>query len=167
MVAAIRAGFTGRFATATALLDGIKARFGDDGAVERYIAALVAVDVLALDDLGAHYDTPWAVSRLFDLLNSRVARGATTIVTSNQPPERAITSAEDEWGARRIASRLIGSSVVLVLRAEGDSRDIQGAAHRDWLAGITAPAPERSPEVAEALAATQAIRHPHQWGDRE
>ena len=49
--------------------------------------ALMTIDVLILDDLGAEYLTAWASEQLFVLLNARYLADRATVLTSNDRPE--------------------------------------------------------------------------------
>jgi DNA replication protein DnaC len=44
---------------------------------------LLNVDLLILDDLGTEMSTRWVLEQLFILLNERLTRNKTTIITSN------------------------------------------------------------------------------------
>ena len=89
-----------------AVLDGTSAKYdgGERGALrraERY-------RLLALDDLGAERPTEWAIETLTRLIDTRVAEGLPTIVTSNY----RIGQIRDLWGGmagKRVASRLAGA----------------------------------------------------------
>lgn len=64
--------------------------------------------LLALDDLGAERPTEWAIETLTRLIDTRVAEGLPTIVTSNY----RIGQIRDLWGGmagKRVASRLAGA----------------------------------------------------------
>lgn len=74
------------YASAPDLLRFVRCGFGDGGADER-LDALMAIDVLILDDLGAEYLTAWASEQLFVLLNARYLADRATVLTSNDRPE--------------------------------------------------------------------------------
>lgn len=44
---------------------------------------LIDADLLILDDLGAEFQTAFTVSAIYNIINSRIARGAPTIISSN------------------------------------------------------------------------------------
>lgn len=65
---------------------------------------LIDADLLILDDLGAEFSTAYTVSAIYNLLNSRICRGAPTIISSNLDLDE-IESRYPE----SIASRIIGT----------------------------------------------------------
>jgi DNA replication protein DnaC len=73
------------YASVPDLLRFVRRGFGDGAADER-LDALIQVDVLILDDLGAEHLTPWAAEQLFVLLNARYLANRATILTSNDRP---------------------------------------------------------------------------------
>jgi DNA replication protein DnaC len=80
---------TGRgvaYASVPDLLRFVRRGFGDGAADER-LDALIQIDVLILDDLGAEYLTAWAAEQLFVLLNARYLADRATVLTSNDRPE--------------------------------------------------------------------------------
>ncbi len=80
---------------------------------------LVDADLLILDDLGAEFATPFAVSALYNIINCRIARGVPTIISSNLSLDE-IKSRYPE----SIASRIIGNYVVVKF-AGNDVRQLQ------------------------------------------
>lgn len=90
------------FAVVPELLDALRASFREDGdaSFEALFARLKDVDVLILDDLGAHQATEWASEKLYQLCASRYLRRAPTLITTNVPPESLDP---------RLASRLLDS----------------------------------------------------------
>lgn len=67
---------------------------------------LIGADLLILDDLGAEFSSAVAISSLYNIINSRIARGVPTIISSNLSLEE-IKSRYPE----SIASRIIGNYV--------------------------------------------------------
>ena len=65
---------------------------------------LVDADLLILDDLGAEFSTAYTVSALYNIINSRVARGVPTIISSNLDLEELKSRYPES-----IASRIIGT----------------------------------------------------------
>ena len=95
----VEAGDRVAFATVPDLLDELRATFEPD-AGERFDALfrrLRDVDLLVLDDLGAHQSSAWAREKLYQLLNYRHLGRRPTVVTS----DLELTKLEP-----RIASRL-------------------------------------------------------------
>ena len=77
-------------------------------------------DLLILDDLGTEFVTPFTLSCLYNLINTRQNRGLSTIISTNLSPEELSKRYED-----RIYSRLIGSGY-RVLAFVGPDRRIVG-----------------------------------------
>jgi len=107
------------YANAPDLLDWLKtAPFRGNGAQETYderFQTLRTVDVLLLDDLGAESPTPWAMEKLFQLLDYRYLNELATVIASNLALEEF---------PRRLASRLCDRSVVRVVAiTSGDYRE--------------------------------------------
>jgi len=74
------------YASVPDLLRFVRRGFGERTADER-LDALMAIDVLILDDLGAEHLTAWAAEQLFVLLNARYLNERATVLTSNDRPE--------------------------------------------------------------------------------
>ena len=103
---AVSMGHTAKLVTAKGLLDAIKAEWdgGERGVLER----AERYELLALDDLGVERPTEWAMETLTGLIDTRVAAGRPTIVTSNY----SLGELRDRWGGMpgmRLASRLGGA----------------------------------------------------------
>ncbi len=80
---------------------------------------LVGADLLILDDLGAEFATPFAVSALYNIINCRIARGVPTIISSNL----SLDEVKNRY-PESIASRIIGNFVVVKF-AGNDVRQLQ------------------------------------------
>ena len=65
---------------------------------------LIDADLLILDDLGAEFSTSYTISALYNVINSRVARGVPTIISSNLSLEELKSRYPES-----IASRIIGT----------------------------------------------------------
>ena len=61
-------------------------------------------DLLIVDDLGTEFVSPFTISCLYNLFNTRQNRGLSTIVSTNLSPKELTTRYED-----RIYSRIVGS----------------------------------------------------------
>lgn len=97
------------FAVVPELLDALRASYRDEGeaSFETTFAWLKDVDILVLDDLGAHQATEWANEKLYQLCASRYLRRAPTLITTNVLPEDLDP---------RLASRLLDSQRGVVQR---------------------------------------------------
>lgn len=80
---------------------------------------LVALDVLGLDDLGAEVASPWALERLYELINEREARRGALLITTNFDPEQL--KRRLGW---RIVSRLYGICGKPLILEGGDHREL-------------------------------------------
>lgn len=65
---------------------------------------LIDADLLILDDLGAEFQTAFTTSAIYNLINSRIARGVPTIISSNL----SIKELKDRY-PESVASRIIGN----------------------------------------------------------
>ncbi|MCY3570624.1 MAG: ATP-binding protein [Chloroflexi bacterium] len=97
------------FAVVPELLDALRASYRDDGeaSFEGLFGWLKDVDVLVLDDLGAHQSTEWANEKLYQLCASRYLRRSPTLITTNVLPEDLDP---------RLASRLLDSQRGVIQR---------------------------------------------------
>ena len=95
----LAAGDRVAFTTVPDLLDELRATFAPDASerFERLFGRLRDVDLLVLDDLGAHQSSGWAQEKLYQLLNYRHLGRRPTVITS----DLELTKLEP-----RIASRL-------------------------------------------------------------
>ena len=65
---------------------------------------LIDADLLILDDLGAEFQTAFTTSAVYNLINSRIARGVPTIISSNL----SIKELKERY-PESVASRIIGN----------------------------------------------------------
>jgi len=65
---------------------------------------LIDADLLILDDLGAEFQTSFTVSAIYNIINSRIARGVPTIISSNLDLEELKSRYPES-----VASRIIGT----------------------------------------------------------
>jgi DNA replication protein DnaC len=96
------------FVTVPDLLDHLRAAFAPN-AVSSYderFDRLRTAPLLILDDLGTEYATPWAVEKLFQLLNYRYMTRMPTVITTNQ---------ELEALDPRLRSRLVDPELVQIV----------------------------------------------------
>ena len=104
------------FKTVPDLLDYLRATYAPDSHVtyDRGFDAIRNADVLILDDYGAHSSTPWAEEKLFQLLNYRFNARLPTVVTTNQPLDRAAPTLGAPTQELRILSRLLDRAISTV-----------------------------------------------------
>ena len=77
--------------------------FDRSGSTEK-IDSLISCDLLILDDLGTEFSTPLSTSVVYNIINTRLLRGLSTIISTNLTmPEISKTY------SGRIASRIVGS----------------------------------------------------------
>jgi DNA replication protein DnaC len=79
-------GLGAAYASTPDLLRFVRRGIAGGGADER-LDALMEVELLVLDDLGAERMTPWADEQLFVLLNARYLAERPTVLTSNERPD--------------------------------------------------------------------------------
>lgn len=101
------------------MLDRVRATYQPDADEHEsdLMEPLYSVDVLLLDDLGAHTGTNWELTKLRNLINYRSQHRKRTIVTTNLDPYR-IGAELDE----RIGSRLLRATIE---RVDGDDMRIR------------------------------------------
>ncbi len=100
------------FAVVPEMLDALRASYREDGeaSFDETFAEIKGVDVLVLDDLGAHQATDWANEKLYQLCASRYLRRLPTLITMNTEPDAL---------EPRLASRIVDPrrGSVFVLRS--------------------------------------------------
>ncbi len=95
------------------LLEQIKFNKLDSDAIEDAVTTasyLKEADLLIIDDLGTEFITQYSTAALFDIINSRLVAGKSTILSSNLNMETL-----EEIYSGRLRSRLIGEYTVLKL----------------------------------------------------
>lgn len=103
-------GFTVCYQSAFRLLDMLeKLKFGrldaDNLSDAEYVAEYIyTVDLLIIDDVGTEFVSAYSSAALFDIINSRIISGKSTVVSSNLNSDKMA----DLYGAR-MASRMVGS----------------------------------------------------------
>ncbi|MGC9398930.1 MAG: ATP-binding protein [Anaerolineae bacterium] len=77
------------FVTAPDLLDHLRAAFAplSDQTYDERFEQVRTAPLLILDDLGTEYGTPWALEKLFQLLNYRYMSRLPTVITTNRELE--------------------------------------------------------------------------------
>lgn len=99
-------GMTVLFTTTPDLLDHLRATFGpmSTARYDTLFANMREAELLVIDDLGTEQSTPWAVEKLFQLLNYRYVKRLPTVITCNS---RALATFDE-----RITSRLGDAGLV-------------------------------------------------------
>jgi DNA replication protein DnaC len=77
------------------------------GKAERYLEA----DLLILDDLGTEFSTQFTLSCLYQLINTRLMRGLSTIISTNYNEQELITHYDS-----RLTSRFLGNYRILCFK---------------------------------------------------
>ncbi len=107
---ALARGFSVYYQSAFGLLDMFeKLKFGrydeDEGARAEYAAKYAyTVDLLIIDDVGTEFVSSYSSAILFDIINSRLIEGKSTVISSNL----SLSKVEEVYG-NRMASRISGS----------------------------------------------------------
>lgn len=87
-------------------------RFGrGDGDYSEGLSPLLCCELLILDDLGAEFSSPFGLSLLYELINSRMVAGRPCIINTNL----TLGELESRYGDR-IFSRLVGGYETLLFR---------------------------------------------------
>lgn len=92
------------------LLDNLRTAFNpsaEESSFNDLFESMKTADVLVLDDYGAENSTPWAVEKLFQILNYRYNTSLSTVITTNNVGLEGID--------QRIKSRLRDNSLVNVI----------------------------------------------------
>lgn len=98
--------------------------FGRDSGNVDTLEMLLSADLLILDDLGSEYDTPFYISTMYNIINTRINRGIPTIISTNLNHEGIQEKYDD-----RIVSRLFavydclefaGKDIRLIKRMNGE-----------------------------------------------
>ncbi len=80
-------------------------------------AKYLECDLLILDDLGTEFVSQFTVSCLYNLLNTRINKGLSTVISTNLSPEELSEKYED-----RIYSRIVGADSRILLFKGNDQR---------------------------------------------
>jgi DNA replication protein DnaC len=106
--AALERGLSVLFVTVPDLLDHLRGAFAplSDQSYDERFEQVRSAPLLILDDLGTEYGTPWALEKLFQLLNHRYMSRLPTVITTNE---------ELEDLDPRIRSRLIDTGLVQIV----------------------------------------------------
>lgn len=100
------------FSVVPELLDHLRAAFAPSSTeiYDQLFSKMREASLLILDDLGAHYTTPWATEKLFQLLNYRYNWRMPTVITCNMSGLQTIDV--------RLRSRMADSSLALMINLE-------------------------------------------------
>lgn len=96
-----------------------KERFGKSDTNGAYEAMVLECDLLVIDDLGAEFTTQFTQSALYNIINTRINRGAPTIISTN-----CSLSEIESLYSKRISSRIIGEYSIISF-AGNDIRQIK------------------------------------------
>jgi DNA replication protein DnaC len=108
-VALVQDGMAVLFQTVPDLLDHLRATYGPNSTIgyDQLFRDVRDAPCLVLDDLGAQNTTPWALEKLFQILNHRYNNRLPTVITTNTPLEeldpRLRSRLTDEALVRRVA----------------------------------------------------------------
>lgn len=87
-----------------------KNKFGKDGAddASEIVQYIYDTDLLIIDDLGTEFLTQFTSAAFFDIINSRIIAGKSTVISTNLDMDSLA-----EAYSQRVASRFVGSYTVL------------------------------------------------------
>lgn len=95
------------FCTTPELLDDIKRTYNSREENSDLMELVKDIDLLFLDDLGAEKSTEWVAERFFVIINARLTRKKSTIITTNYiKPSDLIDKIEGGITGQRIVSRI-------------------------------------------------------------
>ncbi|MBQ8767817.1 MAG: ATP-binding protein, partial [Clostridia bacterium] len=101
---ALKKGYNVLYGSVITFLNKIeREKFGKTDSFETE-DVLINADLLILDDLGAEFSTPFIVSAIYNIINSRIARNVPTIISSNLNLEELKARYPES-----VASRIIGT----------------------------------------------------------
>ena len=89
----------------------------DYGQKDFHIEKYTECDLLIIDDLGTEFSTPFTLSCIYNLLNTRQNRGLPTIISTNLSADELAKKYED-----RIYSRIIGRDSKILFFKGKDKR---------------------------------------------
>ncbi|MBE6799515.1 MAG: hypothetical protein E7525_07090 [Ruminococcaceae bacterium] len=95
------------YGSAQNLINEVSRETFDRSGSTEIIDSLLSCDLLVLDDLGTEFSTPLSVSVVYNIINTRLLRGLSTIISTNLNLNEIGQVYND-----RITSRLIGSYAV-------------------------------------------------------
>lgn len=110
------AGYTVHVTTSLAMLDSVSRSYDDPSTAG--ISVFTGVDVLVIDDLGKENANAWALTTLFQIINSRYEDGKPTIYTSQydlQSLQRRMSRQHESESAEAIVSRICETSAIVQL----------------------------------------------------
>jgi len=118
---ALERGKTVYYQTAYKLFETFEsAKFGkDDDEAPDIVKYVYDVDLLIIDDLGTEFVTQFTAATLFDIINTRIISGKSTIISTNLDFETL-----SDMYSQRIASRFMGEYKILQTLGE-DIRKIR------------------------------------------
>ena len=117
---ALERGKTVYYQTAYKLFETFESsKFGKDDEAPDIVKYVYDVDLLIIDDLGTEFVTQFTAASLFDIINTRIISGKSTIISTNLDFETL-----SEMYSQRIASRFIGEYKILQTLGE-DIRKIK------------------------------------------
>lgn len=89
------------------LLENLRKSYNNRGMTEgEMMAFYTTCDLLILDDLGADALTEWGVSKIFDIIDTRLSNLRLTVVTSNFSPRELYERFGSTVTAQAVVSRL-------------------------------------------------------------
>lgn len=101
-------GIPSLFVSVPELLDKIRATYSGQGDFTELMEVIKTIDLLVLDDLGAHHPTQWAREKLFQIIGTRHDWGRPMVITSDRP----LGDLEEAIGRRTLA-RIVEHGVVI------------------------------------------------------
>lgn len=95
------------YGSAQNLINEVSRETFDRSGSTEHIDSLTSCDLLVLDDLGTEFSTPLSASIVYNIINTRLLRGLSTIINTNLTPAEI-----SQYYNERITSRLVGSYTI-------------------------------------------------------
>lgn len=106
------------------ILSAAGSAYGKKDAFNAYLDEIRKLDLLVIDDLGKAKPTPWAVQKIFAVIDCRYSAKKPLVVTSQYGPSdlmARLSQEGEDWSAKALVSRLC---------AMCDRKRLQGHDHR-------------------------------------
>ena len=99
------------------------ATFGRDGRNSTHSQMILECDFLTIDDLGTEVTSSFAASQLFHVLNARIAKDRSTIISTNMTPEEFSAAYSQRLYSRLLSHykfiKLVGTDIRIQKKLRG------------------------------------------------
>lgn len=102
-----------------------KEHFGRDTSGTDTLEMLLSSDLLILDDLGSEFDTPFYISTMYNIINTRLNKGLPTVISTNLNHEGIQRKYDDRIVSRLLTTydclEFVGIDIRFIKRKNGES----------------------------------------------